>query len=155
MMLGASCSSPAATNTSSQPANTLPRDFSYAQVHVGDRIEGLAVTKIEARDASKPVSANNVVISFEGEKNVSGDLYRDNVFGVYCLNVDDQAPLPRLQEDTYRNSFCFHSSSISDEILKDREGKKVTVTITNYQIAYTPAEPGTENITGNSADLKL
>lgn len=145
LLLGAGCQKTAMSSLPSQPANTLPREFSFADVKVGDRIEGLVVTKIEPRHADQPLSANNVAIYFDGEKSVSGTLSQSDLTGGYCLQ--ETPSLPRMIENPDMG-LCFPYAEMTNAILKEREGDLVTVTIKNLVLMH-----GVED--GNIAELKL
>lgn len=148
LTLGAGCSG--ATTQAPEnnvPANTLPREFAFADVKVGDIVEGMTVSKIEPIAAEQPLSATNVSISFEGEKTVSGVLVQSDLTSGYCLQPE-QKVLPQLQGDV-DTDFCFPYNKLVNEILQDRANDRVTLTIKSYTINNTDLE------LGNMAEIKI
>lgn len=150
-LLGAGCAS---GDENADSGNTAPREFSFDQVQVGDKVVGMSVTNIEPAYPDRPLSGNNVRILFEGEKPVTGRLSFNETIGAYCLDVDENTVLPRLIENAYGTDFCFRANPMAEQLFDERVDNKVTVTIQNYEIVSLDGTGGVA-MTANVADLKL
>lgn len=120
-----------------------PNEFKFSDLKVGMEIAGLKVTSVGPFEAKMgPMAMDNLKVSFEGTKTVSGWYGPSEGFPA-SFNLDEASRqnFPKLIDDVVSPDWFAFNDLDADVVAKlGKVGKQATIVIKNYTLQRYPAE---------------